>query len=111
VDPQERGEGLMDAETKQQFENLTALVNDMRGQNQSLAALVHDTHDSVVREVGEVKEMLDRMNVRLDKIAAGSHYVSKLAVWSDKQDEFQLDILRRVQAIERRLDIKPEDKP
>ena len=43
--------------------------------------------DSVIREVGEVKEGLLRMNTRLDKIAAGSHYVSRL---------------------ERRLDIRPE---
>jgi hypothetical protein len=94
----------MDAETRQQFENLTERF-------ENLTKLMYEPHGSVIREVSEVKEIVDRMAVRLDKIAAGSHYVSKLAVWSDKQDAFQLDILHRVQAIERKHDIKPEDKP
>lgn len=101
----------MDAETKQQFENLTALVHDMHGSlTREVGSLTREV-GSLSRELGEVKEILGRMAVRLDKIAAGSHYVTKLALWSEKQDEFQADILRRVQALERRLDIKPEEKP
>jgi hypothetical protein len=76
VDPQdvERGEGkLMDAETKQQFENLTERF-------ENLTKLMYELHGSVIREVGEVKEIVARMSVRLDKIAAGTHYVSKLTV-------------------------------
>jgi hypothetical protein len=36
------------------------------------------------------------MEMRLDKIAAGSHYVSRLVEWSEKQDQFQADTLRRL---------------
>ena len=43
-----------------------------------------------------VEACLDRMEMRLDKIAAGSHYVSRLVEWSEKQDQFQADTLRRL---------------
>jgi hypothetical protein len=43
------------------------------------------------------------MDARLGKIAAGAHYVTRLAEWSEKQDVFQLDILHRVQALETRV--------
>jgi hypothetical protein len=46
------------------------------------------------------------MSARLDKIAAGSHYVTRLVEWSEKQDRFQEDILKRVAVIEARLDIR-----
>jgi chromosome segregation ATPase len=82
------------ASTKRDFEDLKLLTTNIA--------------DSVIREVGEVKETIARVSTRLDKIAAGAQYVTRLVHWSEKQDEFQLDILRRVQAIERRLDIRPE---
>src|SRR5437879_10613939 len=63
----------------------------------SLRLLVNNVSDSVIREIGEAKESMARMNVRLDKIAAGSHYVGRLVAWSEKQDKFQEDLLRRVQ--------------
>ena len=69
---------------------------------------VHNVAESLSREIGEVRERVDRMSVRLDKIAAGAHYVTRLVEWSEKQDKFQEDILRRVQVIESRLDIRPE---
>jgi chromosome segregation ATPase len=75
---------------------------------EALKVLMTSVFDSVIREVGELKEIVSRMSVRLDKIAAGSHYVARLVAWSEKQDKFQEDILRRVQVIERKLDIRPE---
>lgn len=55
-------------------------------------------------EVGKVGERVDRMSARLDKIAAGAHYVTRLVEWSEKQDTFQADILARVQKLEMRVD-------
>jgi hypothetical protein len=46
------------------------------------------------------------MATRLDKIAAGAHYVTRLVEWSESQDAFQLDILHRVQALESHQDKK-----
>lgn len=43
-----------------------------------------------------VEARLDRMEARLDKIAAGAHYVTRLVEWSEKQDLFQADTLRRM---------------
>jgi hypothetical protein len=43
-----------------------------------------------------VEARLDRMESRLDKIAAGAHYVTRLVEWSEKQDLFQAETLRRM---------------
>ena len=55
---------------------------------------------SLETEMGQrfdrVDGRLERMETRLDKIAAGSHYVSRLVEWSEKQDQFQTDTLRRL---------------
>jgi hypothetical protein len=80
-----------------------------------MTTLIVNVKESLEREIGEVKESLgreisglgeriDRMDVRLGKIAAGSGYVTRLVEWSEKQDRFQLDILERVQKLETRLD-------
>lgn len=71
-----------------------------------LFKLVTDFKESLEREVSEVRDQLDRVATRLDKIAAGSHYVGRLAEWSEKQDAFAADILHRVQALERKLEDK-----
>lgn len=55
------------------------------------------------REIQSVGDRVDRMSARLDKIAAGSHYVTRLVEWSEKQDAFQEDILKRVAALEARV--------
>jgi hypothetical protein len=56
--------------------------------------------DSLKSEMKEGFDRLDarmsRMETRLDKIAAGAHYVSRLVEWSEKQDAFQSDTLRRL---------------
>ena len=91
----------MDAETREGFEQVKAMIAN-------LTDLVQNVSESLSREIGDVKERVDRMSVRLDKIAAGAHYVTRLVEWSEKQDKFQEDILRRVQVIEHRLDIRPE---
>ncbi len=81
---------MTDEELKQQFRALSSLVEHVK--------------ESLEREVQDVGDRVDRMSARLDKIAAGSHYVTRLAEWSEKQDRFQEDILRRVAALEARLD-------
>jgi hypothetical protein len=43
------------------------------------------------------------MEARLDKIAAGAHYVTRLVEWSEKQDKFQADALRRFNEFDERL--------
>jgi hypothetical protein len=68
-----------------------------------LMTVITDVKESLEREIGGVDETVRRMEARLDKIAAGSHYVTRLVEWSEKQDAFQLDILRRVQALEQKL--------
>lgn len=75
----------------------------LKQQFQALATLIEGVKESLEREVKSVGERVDRMSVRLDKIASGSHYVTRLVEWSEKQDLFQDDILRRVQALEKRL--------
>jgi hypothetical protein len=47
---------------------------------------------------------MELMDTRLTKIAAGAHYVSRLIEWSEKQDQIQGDLLKRVQRLEDRLD-------
>ncbi len=79
----------MDEETKQQF--------------QALSALVEGVKESLEREIRSVGDRVDRMNTRLDKIAAGAHYVTRLVEWSEKQDNFQGDILRRVDELDQRV--------
>ena len=72
-------------------------------QFRSLADLIVGVKESLEREITVVRERVDRMDTRLDKIAAGAHYVTRLAEWSEVQDRFQLDILHRVQVLEERL--------
>jgi predicted nucleic acid-binding Zn-ribbon protein len=95
---------------KQDVAVLKQEVADLRVRVGGLELLVTNVTDSLIREIGEIKERGDRMNVKLDKIAAGAHYVTRLVEWSEKQDKFQEDILHRVQVIERRLDIRPKDQ-
>jgi len=80
----------MDDETRQQFQALTTLVVSVK--------------ESLEREIGELRQSVQRMKTRLDKIAAGAHYVTRLVEWSEAQDAFQRDILHRVQTLESRLD-------
>jgi uncharacterized coiled-coil protein SlyX len=73
--------------------------------------LYQSTFDSLKsemhQEIGAVKEQMkegfdrldarmSRMEARLDKIAAGAHYVTRLVEWSEKQDAFQADTLHRL---------------
>jgi len=76
---------------------------ELRQQFKAVLTLVENVKDSLEREILEVKERLDRMEMRLDKIAAGAHYVTRLVEWSEAQDKFQQDILRRVQALENKV--------
>ena len=79
-----------------------------RADIQQLATLITSVKESLERDIDRrtsaLQDSIDRVNIRLDKIAAGAHYVTRLAEWSEKQDQFQLDILRRVQNLESRVD-------
>ena len=85
-----------DQELREQFQAINQ-------QFKSLATLVEGVKDSLEREITVVRERVDRMDARLDKIAAGAHYVTRLAEWSEVQDRFQLDLLHRVQVLEDRM--------
>jgi hypothetical protein len=62
----------------------------------SLKQEVHQGFGEVKGEIQKLDARMDRMETRLGKIAAGAHYVSRLVEWSEKQDLFQADTLRRL---------------
>ena len=89
-----------DNELRQQFHSLSTLVE---GVKESLEREIAGVKESLEHEIAGVGERVDRMDSRLDKIAAGAHYVTRLVEWSETQDLFQKDILRRVQTLEGRM--------
>ena len=46
--------------------------DELRQQFQALAMLIEGVKESLEREIGTVKERIDRMDTRLGKIAAGA---------------------------------------
>lgn len=80
---------MIDPELAQRFDNLAHLFDTVA------VSLGH--------EIGDVKAIVERFSARLDKIAAGTHYVARLADWSEKQDKFQAEILDRVRSLEARI--------
>ena len=95
----------MDEELKQHLEGMEKRLDTrIYQQGEELAKLVEGVKESLEREIKGVGDRVDRMAVRLDKIAAGSHYVTRLVEWSEKQDRFQEDILKRVAALEARVE-------
>ena len=101
----------MDAELKGFLENLVShLDNRIDEQGARLTTLIQEVKESLEREIGEIRDTLSRISARLDKIAAGAHYVTRLVEWSEKQDLFQTDLLQRVQTLERRVkDLEKRD--
>jgi len=91
----------MDEELKVYLEGMEQRAKQ---QSQALSTLVESVKESLERDIQGVGDRVDRMSARLDKIAAGSHYVTRLVEWSEKQDRFQEDILKRVAALEARFD-------
>ena len=80
------------------------LKKHLEGMEKRLLTLIESVKESLERDIQNVGDRVDRMSVRLDKIAAGSHYVTRLVEWSEKQDRFQEDILKRVAALEARVE-------
>lgn len=91
----------MDEELKMYLEGMEQRAKQ---QSHALSTLVENVKESLERDIQSVGDRVDRMSARLDKIAAGSHYVTRLVEWSEKQDRFQEDILKRVAALEARID-------
>jgi len=83
---------------------LEGMEQRAKQQFRELSTLVEHAKESLEREIQGVGDRVDRMSARVDKIAAGSHYVTRLVEWSEKQDRFQEDILKRVAALEARLE-------
>ena len=98
----------MDQETREQFQAIhqqfELVTRQFSEKFESMTTLIVNVKESLEREIGGVGERVGRMSTRLDKIAAGAQYVTRLVEWSDKQDKFQDDILQRVQKLEFRLD-------
>ena len=88
------------------IESLDGKIESLDGRIESLDGKIESVKESLEREIGTVRETVQRMATRLDKIAAGAHYVTRLVEWSESQDAYQLDILHRVQALESRQDKK-----
>ena len=89
---------------EQDLQKISELLNS---KIEPLKTLVISLYDSHSREIAEVKETIARMSVKLDKVAAGAHYVTRLVEWSESQDQFQADILRRVQVLEQKVSKLP----
>lgn len=77
--------------------------NELRQQFHSLSTFVEGMKECLEREIAGVRERIDRMDARFDKIAAGAHYVTGLVERPEIRDTFQKVILRRVQAFEQRM--------
>ena len=90
-DQRKRSAGVnVDQESMKFFEGLfRSLESEMNQRFDRVEARTDERFD-------RVEARLDRMEARLDKIAAGSHYVTRLVEWSEKQDSFQADTLRRM---------------
>src|SRR5882724_6053562 len=61
--------------------DLTQLV--VRSSHQ-LFLLIESVKESFEREISRLRERIDLMDTRLNKIAAGTHYVTRLVEWSEK---------------------------
>jgi exonuclease VII large subunit len=79
------------------------LTQQQQLSEQRLTMLIEGVKESLEREITNVGARVDRMSVRLDKIAAGAHYVTRLVEWSEKQDKLQEDMLNRVLSLEARI--------
>ena len=73
--------------------------NELRQRFHSLSTLVEGVKESLERELVGVRERIHRVDSRVDKIAAGAHYVPRLVEWSEIQDL----ILWRTQGLETRM--------
>ena len=90
--------------TDEQLAHRFSLLETQLLQNRvSLETLISNVTASLGREIGDVKSIVERFAARLDKIAAGTHYVTRLAEWSETQDKFQAEILERMRAAEQRI--------
>ena len=65
---------------------------------------------AIIRDI-LLKDLQQAHEARLDKIAAGTHYVTRLADWSEKQDLFQADTLRRLNDLTDRVKRLEGDRP
>jgi hypothetical protein len=95
---------MEDTELREQFQSINQKFDSINQKFESMTTLIVNVKESLEREIGIVRERVDRMDTRLAKIAAGAGYVTRLVEWSEKQDRFQDDILQRVQKLEGRLD-------
>ena len=104
IESQDRKIDALQETQDQKFEALDRKFEALERKTDAIVTLVENVKESLEHEIGTVREGVVRMEVRLGRIAAGSAYVTRLVDWSEKQDVLQLDILRRVQALESRLD-------
>jgi hypothetical protein len=99
---------MSDDELNQKFDAITAALDrnsrEIEGTSRGLSLLVETVKESLEREIARLRETIGLMDTRLTKIAAGAHYVSRIVEWSEKQDQIQGDLLKRVQRLEDRLD-------
>jgi len=65
----------VDDETRQQFQALSALVESVK---ESLEREIQGVKASLQQEIGGLRQSMERIDTRLDKIAAGAHYVTRL---------------------------------
>ncbi len=69
----------------------------------SLSREIIGVKGDLANEIAEVKGSVLRMEARLDKIAAGAHYVTRLVEWSEKQDKFQAENFERLNDLTERV--------
>ena len=91
---------MIDPELKAHLDRMEDRLNTRFA---ALEHLVDNVNQSLGREIADVKATVKLFDARLNKIAAGTHYVTRLVEWSEKQDDFAKDILDRMQALEARV--------
>jgi chromosome segregation ATPase len=85
-------------------ESVNQKIEALNARIDSLSTLLGNVKEALEREIGMVGGTVERMEAWINKITAGAHFVSKLWDWSEKQDVFQADILKRVQSLESPID-------
>lgn len=88
-----------------------AVEAELRAAEARLNLLITEVSQSHSRELAEIRQTLSQLNSRVDRMSAGSHYVSRLTEWADKQERFGEDILTRIQLLERKVDKLEKNQP
>jgi len=86
------------------------LIETMNAKFESLTMLIVSVKESLEREIQNLSKRVDRMEIRLKRIEAGAHYVTRLVEWSAKQDDITNEIVARVEKLESTVEELKKDR-